>query len=254
MCGIVGYAGPKSAVDVVVDGLRRLEYRGYDSAGVCVVADGHLSVAKRAGKLANLEKELAEHPLPVSGLAIGHTRWATHGGPTDTNAHPHLSANGRVAVVHNGIIENFAQLRSELAEVGITPVSQTDTEIAAQLLGLEVEKGAGLSEALRAVCNRLEGAFTLVAVDAEQPDTVAAARRNSPLVVGVGDPAFAGPDAINPRRDQSLCSGRAFSWSLVQDVIPWMSPFWSRIMFSSPRLTRTGFDPIPRKPPTSTTA
>ncbi|WP_041791392.1 glutamine--fructose-6-phosphate transaminase (isomerizing) [Microlunatus phosphovorus] len=187
MCGIVGYAGPKSAVDVVVDGLRRLEYRGYDSAGVCVVADGHLSVAKRAGKLANLEKELAEHPLPVSGLAIGHTRWATHGGPTDTNAHPHLSANGRVAVVHNGIIENFAQLRSELAEVGITPVSQTDTEIAAQLLGLEVEKGAGLSEALRAVCNRLEGAFTLVAVDAEQPDTVAAARRNSPLVVGVGD-------------------------------------------------------------------
>ena len=187
MCGIVGYAGPKSAVDVVVDGLRRLEYRGYDSAGVCVVADVHLSVAKRAGKLANLEKELAEHPLPVSGLAIGHTRWATHGGPTDTNAHPHLSANGRVAVVHNGIIENFAQLRSELAEVGITPVSQTDTEIAAQLLGLEVEKGAGLSEALRAVCNRLEGAFTLVAVDAEQPDTVAAARRNSPLVVGVGD-------------------------------------------------------------------
>ena len=187
MCGIVGYAGPKSAVDVVVDGLRRLEYRGYDSAGVCVVADGQLSVAKRAGKLANLEKELAEHPLPVSGLAIGHTRWATHGGPTDTNAHPHVSANGRIAVVHNGIIENFAQLRAELAEAGITPVSQTDTEIAAQLLGLEVEKGAGLSEALRVVCNRLEGAFTLVAVDAAEPDTVAAARRNSPLVVGVGE-------------------------------------------------------------------
>ena len=187
MCGIVGYAGPKSAVGVVVDGLRRLEYRGYDSAGVCVVADGELSVTKRAGKLANLEEALAAAPLPTSGLAIGHTRWATHGGPTDTNAHPHTSANGRVAVVHNGIIENFVQLRTELAGAGIVPVSQTDTEIAAQLLGLEVEKGVGLSEALRLVCNRLEGAFTLVAVDTQQPDTVAAARRNSPLVVGVGE-------------------------------------------------------------------
>ena len=187
MCGIVGYAGPKSAVNVVVDGLRRLEYRGYDSAGVCVVADGKLSVAKRAGKLANLERELAEHPLPVGGLAIGHTRWATHGGPTDTNAHPHVSANGRIAAVHNGIIENFVQLRAELAAVGIVPVSQTDTEIAAQLLGLEVERGVGLTEAMRTVCNRLEGAFTLVAVDAQESDTVVAARRNSPLVVGVGE-------------------------------------------------------------------
>ena len=187
MCGIVGYAGPKSAVDVVVAGLRRLEYRGYDSAGVCAVADGELRLAKRAGKLANLEKELSDNPLPVTGLAIGHTRWATHGGPTDTNAHPHASANGRVALVHNGIIENFALLRAELAEFGITPVSQTDTEVAAQLLGLEVEKGAGLTEALRAICNRLEGAFTLVAVDAQQPGTVVAARRNSPLVVGVGE-------------------------------------------------------------------
>jgi glutamine---fructose-6-phosphate transaminase (isomerizing) len=187
MCGIVGYAGPKSAVGVVVDGLRRLEYRGYDSAGVCAVADGELRLAKRAGKLANLEKELSDNPLPVTGLAIGHTRWATHGGPTDVNAHPHASANGRVALVHNGIIENFALLRAELADAGITPVSQTDTEIASQLLGLEVEKGAGLTEALRAVCLRLEGAFTLVAVDTQQPDTVVAARRNSPLVVGVGD-------------------------------------------------------------------
>ena len=187
MCGIVGYAGPKTAVDVVVDGLRRLEYRGYDSAGVCVVADGQLSLAKRSGKLVNLEKELANDPLPASHLAIGHTRWATHGGPTDSNAHPHASANRRVAVVHNGIIENFAQLRAELAEVGIMPLSQTDTEIAAQLLGLEVEKGAGLTEAMRSVCNRLEGAFTLVAVDALESDTVVAARRNSPLVVGVGD-------------------------------------------------------------------
>ncbi|GAA3691313.1 glutamine--fructose-6-phosphate transaminase (isomerizing) [Microlunatus aurantiacus] len=187
MCGIVGYAGPKSAVDVVVDGLRRLEYRGYDSAGVCVVAGGRLALTKRAGKLANLEKALSDAPLPVSGLAIGHTRWATHGGPTDTNAHPHASANGRVALVHNGIIENFAQLRAELAADGIVPVSQTDTEIAAHLLGQAVTTGVGLTEALRIVCNRLEGAFTLVAVDVDQPDTVVAARRNSPLVVGVGE-------------------------------------------------------------------
>ncbi len=187
MCGIVGYVGPRAAVDVVMDGLRRLEYRGYDSAGVAIVAQGQVALAKKAGKIANLDKALAEQPLPTDGLGIGHTRWATHGAPNDVNAHPHLSADGRVALVHNGIIENFVQLRSELAADGITMTSETDTEVVAHLLGQAVAAGSGLGDAMRAVCLRLAGAFTLVAVDTDAPDLVVAARRNSPLVVGVGE-------------------------------------------------------------------
>ena len=186
MCGIVGYVGGQAALDVVVQGLRRLEYRGYDSAGVAIVADEKLHVAKKAGKLGNLEKVLAEEPLPRSGLGIGHTRWATHGGPNDVNAHPHTSADGRIALVHNGIIENYLTLRDELQDAGISCQSETDTEIVAQLLGQQVGAGLPLEEAMRAVCRRLRGAFTLVAVDSQQPDMVVAARRNSPLVVGVG--------------------------------------------------------------------
>uniref|UniRef100_A0AB33K1E4 Glutamine--fructose-6-phosphate aminotransferase [isomerizing] n=1 Tax=Kitasatospora sp. CMC57 TaxID=3231513 RepID=A0AB33K1E4_9ACTN len=173
----------------MIEGLRRLEYRGYDSAGVAVQtqgADGQWSLAtdKRAGKLVNLEKALAETPLPAGTSGIGHTRWATHGGPTDANAHPHLDDARRVAVVHNGIIENFAQLRAELAERGHTLRSETDTEVVAHLLG---EAFAGdLAEAMRVVCRQLDGAFTLVAVHADQPGVVVGARRNSPLVVGRG--------------------------------------------------------------------
>ncbi|HEX8487824.1 MAG TPA: glutamine--fructose-6-phosphate aminotransferase, partial [Propionibacteriaceae bacterium] len=187
MCGIVGYVGPQTAATVVLDGLRRLEYRGYDSAGIAVVADGAVHHSKKAGKLVNLEKLLAEEPLPRTGLGIGHTRWATHGAPNDVNAHPHLSSDARVAVVHNGIIENFVPLREELALRGVTPTSQTDTEIVAHLLGEEVAGGRSLVDAMRVVCLRLEGAFTLVAVDAANPQSVVAARRNSPLVVGVGE-------------------------------------------------------------------
>ncbi|MFF8358474.1 glutamine--fructose-6-phosphate transaminase (isomerizing) [Streptomyces chartreusis] len=187
MCGIVGYVGSQSALDIVMAGLRRLEYRGYDSAGVAVLADGGLAGAKKAGKLANLEKELAERPLPSGTTGIGHTRWATHGGPTDGNAHPHVDNAGRVAVVHNGIIENFAALRAELAERGHELASETDTEVVAHLLAEEFSAGADLAEALRLVCRRLEGAFTLVAVHADEPDVVVGARRNSPLVVGVGE-------------------------------------------------------------------
>jgi glucosamine--fructose-6-phosphate aminotransferase (isomerizing) len=164
-----------------------MEYRGYDSAGVAVVADGKIEYRKKAGKITNLDVELESRPIPDSWLGIGHTRWATHGGPTDANAHPHLSAGGRVALIHNGIIENFAVLRAELEAAGITFTSQTDTETAAQLLGREVEAGADLADAMRMVCGRLEGAFTLVAVDAAQPERLVAARRNSPLVVGVGE-------------------------------------------------------------------
>ncbi|MGJ5753916.1 glutamine--fructose-6-phosphate transaminase [Streptomyces puniciscabiei] len=187
MCGIVGYVGSQSALEVVMTGLKRLEYRGYDSAGVAVLADGGLAAAKKAGKLVNLEKELAERPLPTGATGIGHTRWATHGGPTDANAHPHLDNAGRVAVVHNGIIENFAVLRAELAERGHELNSETDTEVVAHLLAEEFSSCADLAEAMRLVCRRLEGAFTLVAVHADEPDVVVGARRNSPLVVGVGE-------------------------------------------------------------------
>ncbi|MFB7517895.1 glutamine--fructose-6-phosphate transaminase (isomerizing) [Streptomyces sp. NPDC056144] len=187
MCGIVGYAGGQSALDVVVAGLKRLEYRGYDSAGVAVLSDGGLAAAKKAGKLVNLEKELLDRPLAGGSVGIGHTRWATHGGPTDVNAHPHLDNAGRVAVVHNGIIENFAALREELAERGHDLASETDTEVVAHLLAEEFSSVGDLAEAMRLVCRRLDGAFTLVAVHADQPDVVVGARRNSPLVVGVGE-------------------------------------------------------------------
>jgi glutamine---fructose-6-phosphate transaminase (isomerizing) len=188
MCGIVGYVGGKPALDVVLEGLRRLEYRGYDSAGVAVLAGGVLNGRKKAGKLANLEKELGERPLPASTVGLGHTRWATHGGPTDANAHPHFDTAGKVAVVHNGIIENFAALRAELTSSGVELRSETDTEVVAHLLGAEMAAGAGsLAEAMRRVCRRLDGAFTLVAVHVDDPDVVVGARLNSPLVVGVGE-------------------------------------------------------------------
>jgi glucosamine--fructose-6-phosphate aminotransferase (isomerizing) len=191
MCGIVGYVGPQNALDVVLEGLRRLEYRGYDSAGVALLADGALATAKKAGKVANLEKELAEKTLPASTIGIGHTRWATHGGPTDRNAHPHVSADGSVAVIHNGIIENFASLRAEVEATGVEFSSETDTEVVAHLLAAvypTVPEGPGrLAEAMRVVSRRLEGAFTLVATHVAEPDALVASRRNSPLVVGVGD-------------------------------------------------------------------
>ena len=193
MCGIVGYVGSgpgaAQALDVVMGGLRRLEYRGYDSAGVALQTPDGLATAKRSGKLAMLEEMLAEHPLPASTAGIGHTRWATHGGPTDANAHPHLSQDGKLAVIHNGIIENFASLKAELLAEGVEFASQTDTEVAAHLLSRAFDKTGDLAEAMRLVSQRLEGAFTLLAVHASVPDVVVGARRNSPLVVGVGDGA-----------------------------------------------------------------
>jgi len=187
MCGIVGYVGPQQAEGVVIEGLRRMEYRGYDSAGIALVHDGRIAWDKKAGKLANLDKSLADAPLPEACTGIGHTRWATHGAPNDVNAHPHLGAEGRVALVHNGIIENFASLRAELEAAGHELRSETDTEIAAHLVEAALADGHDLTEAMQHVCGRLHGAFTLVAVDAQDPDRVVAARRNSPLVVGVGD-------------------------------------------------------------------
>ncbi len=181
MCGIVGYVGPRQAVDVVLEGLRRLEYRGYDSAGVAVVGDG-LQSAKKAGRIENLDKELSRLSI-IGTTGVGHTRWATHGAPTDRNAHPHLDAAGRFAVIHNGIIENHGELHAELERAGVEFTSDTDTEVVAHLVA---RQDGDLAEALRAVCRRLDGAFTLVVVDRERPDVVVAARRNSPLVVGIG--------------------------------------------------------------------
>lgn len=188
MCGIVGYVGPRESLDVLVGGLRRLEYRGYDSAGVAVIDQaGGLETAKRAGKLQVLADELERNPLSPGGTGIGHTRWATHGGPTDRNAHPHLGDEGRLALIHNGIIENFAELKDELLAEGFTFESETDTEVAAVLLGKAYRATGDLREAFRQTVSRLEGAFTLLAVHRAEPGLVVGARRNSPLVIGLGE-------------------------------------------------------------------
>ncbi len=188
MCGIVGYVGPNDTVDVLINGLRRLEYRGYDSAGIAVVDDdGDLTVRKRSGKLARLEELLADNPVSASNTGIGHTRWATHGGPTDENAHPHLGDGGKLAVIHNGIVENFAELREELLADGIELLSETDTEVVAGLLGREVAAQGDLEAAFRTVVGRLHGTFTLLATHRDEPGKIVAARHHSPLVVGLGD-------------------------------------------------------------------
>jgi len=188
MCGIVGYVGPGSSLDVLIGGLKRLEYRGYDSAGVAVLADdGEIGSRKRAGKLGVLVDELAESPLPDGHTAIGHTRWATHGGPTDVNAHPHFGDGGKLALIHNGIIENFAELKAELSADGDTFESETDTEVAALLMGRVYRETGDLTEAMRLTVARLEGAFTLLALHQDAPGVVVGARRSSPLVIGLGE-------------------------------------------------------------------
>ncbi|WP_425840291.1 glutamine--fructose-6-phosphate transaminase (isomerizing) [Microbacterium sp. PA5] len=188
MCGIVGYVGPRPSQDILLSGLARLEYRGYDSAGIAVIdGDGQLGLRKRAGKLKVLRDDLVDHPLADGTTGIGHTRWATHGGPTDANAHPHLADEDRLAVIHNGIIENFAELKAELVAEGFTFRSETDTEVAAVLLGREYRATGDLVTAFRAVASRLEGAFTLLAMHRDEPGLVVGARRNSPLVIGLGE-------------------------------------------------------------------
>ncbi|WP_101598316.1 glutamine--fructose-6-phosphate transaminase (isomerizing) [Brevibacterium aurantiacum] len=195
MCGIVGYVSKAdvdnadhSALDVVLSGLKRLEYRGYDSAGVALVTPaGDLETAKKAGKLSALTDELAANPLPNAQTGIGHTRWATHGGPTDLNAHPHVADGGKLALIHNGIIENFAQLKRDLTADGVEFQSETDTEVAAAQLAKNFQSTGDLTQAMRVTATQLEGAFTLLAVHADAPGQVVAARRNSPLVIGLGE-------------------------------------------------------------------
>jgi glucosamine--fructose-6-phosphate aminotransferase (isomerizing) len=237
MCGIVGYVGPQQAQDVIVEGLRRLEYRGYDSAGIALIhageSGGAIASDKRAGKLANLEKSMAADPLPPSHTGVGHTRWATHGAPNDRNAHPHLGATGRVALVHNGIVENFAVLRAELEHAGHELISETDTEVAAHLVEREVLAGADLTTAMQRACSRLEGAFTLVAIDAQDPSRVVAARRNSPLVVGLGEGEnFLGSDVA------AFIEHTREALELGQDQV---------VTITADSVSVTGFDGTPRE-------
>ena len=190
MCGIVGYVGTEKTVEVLLGGLRRLEYRGYDSAGIAVLdSDGGLHTRKRAGKLQILVDDLEQDAVRDGSTGIGHTRWATHGGPNDENAHPHLGDDGRLALIHNGIIENFAALKAELVEQhpDLVFTSETDSEVAAHLVGFAYRETGDLTEAMRSVVARLHGAFTLLVMHQDAPGVVVGARRNSPLVIGLGD-------------------------------------------------------------------
>ena len=191
MCGIVGYIGPKDPVEVLLDGLRRLEYRGYDSAGIAVVnASGNLELRRAPGKLRDLETVLSSQP--ISGrYGIGHTRWATHGRPSEENAHPHRDGSGRLVVVHNGIIENYLDLKHELQDQGHEFVTETDTEIIAHAIEqVRADQGCDLITAFRQVLPRLQGIYSIVALSLDDPDTLVAARQGPPLVVGVGENEF----------------------------------------------------------------
>jgi glucosamine--fructose-6-phosphate aminotransferase (isomerizing) len=186
MCGIVGYVGPRGSEAVLLGGLGRLEYRGYDSAGVAIISDA-LESRKRSGKLQQLRDELVANPIHDGHTGIGHTRWATHGAPNDVNAHPHIADGGKLALIHNGIIENFSELKAELLADGVEFTSETDSEVAAHLVARAYRETGNLTEALRAVVQRLEGAFTLLVIHQDEPDVVVGARRNSPLVIGLGE-------------------------------------------------------------------
>jgi glucosamine--fructose-6-phosphate aminotransferase (isomerizing) len=186
MCGIVGYVGRDEALPIVMEGLRRLEYRGYDSAGIAVV-DRALTVRKRAGKLAELEALLVDRPAPPATVAIGHTRWATHGAPTEGNAHPHVDCEGRVAVIHNGIIENFQELRARLDKEGHVFASETDTECVAHLLEEKLADAGSLADAVRLAVGDLEGSYALVVISSDHPDELVGVKVSSPLVVAMWD-------------------------------------------------------------------
>jgi len=184
MCGIVGYIGPENATQVLIEGLRKLEYRGYDSAGVAILTHGQINVARREGKLDRLAAELLEHPI-LGQLGIGHTRWATHGAPSDINAHPHKDCSGKFAVVHNGIIENYLPLRERLETEGHTFASETDTEVLAHLI--EHHYQGDLYAAVRAALLEVTGSYAMVAICQDNPEIMVAARQHSPLILGHGD-------------------------------------------------------------------
>src|SRR6266853_2006512 len=188
MCGIIGYIGPKEVVPVLIDGLRRLEYRGYDSAGVAVVRDGIMELRRSAGKLQRLEDVSTLNPI-VGDYGVGHTRWATHGRPTEENAHPHRDCTGKIVVVHNGIIENYLDLKRELQDQGHKFVTETDTEIDAHMVERET-KDDGLENAVRRALMLMRGLFALVLISADDPEKIVAVRNGPPIVVGLGDREF----------------------------------------------------------------
>src|SRR5438132_7414563 len=190
MCGIVGYVGSKPVVPLIIDGLRKLEYRGYDSAGIAVVDGDHkLQIRRAEGKLRNLEAVLRDNPIS-GGYGIGHTRWATHGRPTEENAHPHRDCTGRLVVVHNGIIENYLQLKDELRKKDHQFVTETDTEIVAHLIEEHSKSGANFETAVRESVQQLRGIFALSIISADEPDTIISARQGPPVVIGLGDDEF----------------------------------------------------------------
>lgn len=186
MCGIAGYVGPKEAIHVVYDQLKRLEYRGYDSAGIAYLGGSDITVLKRAGKLTELGKLMGETPLDTH-LAIAHSRWATHGAPTDENAHPHFDQFEQVAIIHNGIIENYLELKDELVHQSHVFRSETDTEVAAHVIGEEYSAGISLEEAVRRAVKKLRGAYALVVISKKEPEKIVCARNASPLVIGIGE-------------------------------------------------------------------
>src|SRR5690606_20341888 len=189
MCGIVGYIGNRQAYPILLKGLKRLEYRGYDSAGIAVL-NGSLQVYKKAGKVSELENFVQDKDVS-STIGIGHTRWATHGVPNDTNAHPHLSASQEIALIHNGIIENYASIKEELLKRGYRFISDTDTEVLVNLIE-EVRKQdqSSLEDAVRTALNEVVGAYAIVVMDRKNPDQRIAARKGSPLVIGIGENEF----------------------------------------------------------------
>jgi glucosamine--fructose-6-phosphate aminotransferase (isomerizing) len=187
MCGVVGYIGSKEAAPILIDGLQRLEYRGYDSAGIAVLCGGKIASRKEVGRLANLEKMLEADPVEGT-RGIGHTRWATHGAPSRINSHPHFSPDGTIAVVHNGIIENYAELREELSAKGHTFLSETDTEVVPHLIEQALKDGAKSPvEAIQCTLKQLRGAYALGILFRTEPDAIYCARKGSPLIIGLGD-------------------------------------------------------------------
>src|SRR5687767_15192871 len=188
MCGIIGYIGSKDVVPVLIEGLRKLEYRGYDSAGVAVVSDGVVNLRRSAGKLSNLEQVIVSNPI-TGDYGVGHTRWATHGRPTEENAHPHRDCTGRIVVVHNGIIENYLELKTELQAQGHTFKTETDTEIVAHLVEREM-RDDGLENAVRRALTYMRGMFAIVLVSVEDPEKIVAVRNGPPIVVGLGEDEF----------------------------------------------------------------